>query len=206
MDIIYLIIGLVVATTIHEFSHAYLADRLGDPTARVQGRLTLNPLAHLDLIGTFMLIFFRFGWGKPVQVNPQYFKEPLRDAAVVSVAGPMSNFLMAFALALFLRGTYGFLPMWSRNLFETILDVNLILGIFNLLPFPPFDGSKVLGFFVPVRWTRAYERYLEKGMFYMILFVLFDYIVLAPLLGASIIQSTVFKVFVVVKGVLFLGG
>ncbi len=206
MEIIYLIIGLVVATTIHEFSHAYLADRLGDPTPRIQGRLTLNPLAHLDVVGTLMLIFFRFGWGKPVQVNPQYFKVPLRDAAVVSLAGPLSNFLMAFAIALFLRETYVFLPSWSSSLFETILDINLVLGIFNLLPVPPFDGSKVIGLFVPTRWERAYQRYLDKGLFYVILFVLFDYLVLSSILGTSLIQLTVFRIFIVVKGVFFLGG
>lgn len=206
MDIIYLIIGLLVATTIHEFSHAYLADRLGDPTPRIQGRVTLNPLAHLDILGTLMLILFRFGWGKPVQINPRYFREPLRDAAIVSVAGPLSNFLLAFALALFLRETYAFLPSSSERLFETILDVNLILGIFNLLPFPPFDGSKVLGFFIPARWTHAYEVYLEKGVMYVILFVVFDFVLLAPILGASLIQLTIFRAFVAVKSVLFLGG
>lgn len=206
MELLYLIIGLVVATTVHEFSHAYVADRLGDPTPRIQGRLTLNPLAHLDVVGTFMILFFRFGWGKPVQVNPNYFRVPLRDSAAVSFAGPFSNFFLAFAIALFLRGTHGFLHVWFLDLFETILDINLILGIFNLLPFPPFDGSKVIGFFVPRRWTHAYQTYLDKGLFYVILFVLFDYLIIAPYLHTSLIQMTIFPIFDVVKSVFFLGG
>lgn len=204
--ILHLILGLLVATTIHEFSHAYLADRLGDPTPRIQGRLTLNPLAHLDPVGTLMMIFFHFGWGKPVQVNPRYFRVPLRDAAIVSLAGPLSNFIVAFALALFLKESYFLLPVWSQSLFETILDVNLVLGIFNLLPFPPFDGSKVLGLFMPRRWVGAYEHFLDKGLFYVIMFILFDYMIISQLLGTSLIQLTVFRIFVVVKGVFFLGG
>lgn len=206
MEILYLIIGLLVAVTVHEFSHAYLADRLGDPTPRLQGRVTLNPLAHLDPIGTLMLIFFRFGWGKPVQVNPQYFRVPLRDSAIVSLAGPLSNFLVAFVLALLLKETHFLLPGWSQDLFEMVLNINLVLGIFNLLPFPPFDGSKVIGVLIPPRWVPAYTRYLEKGVFYVILFVLFDYLVIAPIVGTSVIQFTVFRIFVLVKSVFFLGG
>ncbi len=206
MTILYLIIGLLVATTIHEFSHAYLADRLGDPTPRLQGRVSLNPLVHLDIVGTLMLLFFHFGWGKPVQVNPQYFRVPMRDSAIVSLAGPFSNFLLAFAVALFLKESYFLLPAWSVALFETILDINLVLGIFNLLPFPPFDGSKILGLIIPTRWEHAYMRFLDRGLLYVILFIVFDYVVIAPLLGYSIIQATVFRVFIFVKGVFFLGG
>lgn len=205
MEMLYLIFGLVVATTIHEFSHAYLADRLGDPTPRLQGRLSLNPLVHLDIVGTLMLIFFHFGWGKPVQVNPRYFRVPMRDSAVVSLAGPMSNFLMAFVLVLFLKESHVVMPDWSVDLFSTMLDVNLILGIFNLLPFPPFDGSKILGLMVPRRFEHAYESYLEKGTMYTILFILFDFMVVAPVLGMSIVQATMVRLFLLVKGVLFLG-
>ncbi len=205
METLYLIFGLVVATTIHEFSHAYLADRLGDPTPRLQGRLSLNPLVHLDVVGTLMLIFFHFGWGKPVQVNPRYFRVPMRDSAVVSLAGPLSNFFMAFALALFLKESHMVMPAWSVDLFSTMLDVNLILGIFNLLPFPPFDGSKILGLMIPRRFEHAYAQYLEKGTMYTILFILFDFMVIAPLLGTSIVQTTVVRLFVLAKGVLFLG-
>ena len=166
----------------------------------------MNPLVHLDIVGTLMLLFFHFGWGKPVQVNPQYFRVPMRDSAIVSLAGPFSNFLLAFAVALFLKESYFLLPAWSVALFETILDINLVLGIFNLLPFPPFDGSKILGLIIPTRWEHAYMRFLDRGLLYVILFIVFDYVVIAPLLGYSIIQATVFRVFIFVKGVFFLGG
>lgn len=206
MDFLYLIIGLLIGITIHEFSHAYVADRLGDPTPRYQGRLTLNPVAHIDPVGTLMMLLFHFGWGKPVIVNNQYFRSPMRDMALVSLAGPISNFVVAFVMVLLLRGFGDFLPDWIFSLLNYIADVNIVLGIFNFLPFPPFDGSKILGLVMPRRFERAYQRFLDKGVMYVILFVVFDAVVLAPLLGQiSLVGRFVSFAAMIVKGIMVLG-
>lgn len=205
LDFLFLFVSLLVAVSVHEFSHAWVADRLGDPTPRVQGRLTLNPLAHLDIAGTLMLLLFHFGWGKPVVVNSQYFRVPLRDNALVSLAGPVSNFVVAFVLSVVMLLVQDGVPEVVFSLLGFMLDLNIILGVFNLLPFPPFDGSKILGLFMPVKWGRAYERYLERGTVYVILFVLFDFIVLKNAFGYSIIQVVVSVLAAFVKGVLVLG-
>lgn len=206
MDFLYLIIGLLVGITIHEFSHAYVADRLGDPTPRYQGRLTLNPVAHIDPVGTLMMLLFHFGWGKPVIVNNQYFRSPMRDMALVSLAGPISNFVVAFVMVLLLRGFGDFLPDWIFSLLNYIADVNIVLGIFNFLPFPPFDGSKILGLVMPRRFERVYQRFLDKGVMYVILFVVFDAVVLAPLFGQiSLVGRFVSFAAMIVKGIMVLG-
>lgn len=206
MELLYLIVGLLVGITVHEYSHAFVADRLGDPTPRMQGRLTLNPLAHIDVIGTIMMLLFRFGWGKPVQVNNQYFNSPVRDMALVSLAGPVSNFLVAFVLALVLRGVGDGMPVFVFSLLNFVLDVNIVLGVFNLLPFPPFDGSKVVALFVPRRFERAYQHFLDRGVVYVILFVVFDAVVLSPLMGhVSLIARFISFAAAFVKGVIVLG-
>src|SRR3990167_2370413 len=107
METLYFLFGLIIAITIQEFAHAFLADRLGDPTPRAQGRLTLNPLAHLDPVGTLMLLIFRFGWGKPVIFDPYNLAHPRRDAGLISLAGPVSNIILAIGLSLILR----FIPL-----------------------------------------------------------------------------------------------
>jgi len=205
MDFLFLFIGLLVAVSVHEFSHAWVADRLGDPTPRVQGRLTLNPLAHLDVVGTLMLLVFQFGWGKPVVVNSQYFRVPLRDNALVSLAGPLSNFFVAFGLSVLMVVVQRSVPEIIFSLLGFVLDLNVVLGVFNLLPFPPFDGSKILGLFVPAKWERAYRHYLEQGTVFVILFVLFDFIVIRNAFGYSIIQITVSVLAAFVKSVFVLG-
>ncbi|MCX6733345.1 MAG: site-2 protease family protein [Candidatus Peregrinibacteria bacterium] len=206
MELIYLIIGLLVGITIHECSHAFVADRLGDPTPRIQGRLTLNPLAHIDVVGTIMMLLFRFGWGKPVQVNNQYFRSPVRDMALVSLAGPVSNFFVAFVLSLILRSVGDGMPDVIFSLLNFVIDVNIVLGVFNLLPFPPFDGSKVVALFVPRRFEKTYQRFLDHGVVYVILFVVFDAIVLAPMMGhVSLIGRFISFAAAFVKGVIVLG-
>jgi len=146
LQFLFFIIAITFSLTIHEFSHAYVANKLGDSTAKLMGRLTLNPLAHLDLMGTVFLLLAGFGWGKPVMVNPHNFKSPALDNLTVSLAGPISNLLLAVIFGLILR----FLPMPSmvENLFFIIIFYNLVFMIFNLLPIPPLDGSKVLGLFM----------------------------------------------------------
>ncbi len=141
------IAAILISLTIHEFAHAFVAVRLGDPTPRLMGRLTLNPIAHLDLFGTIFLLIAGFGWGKPVMVNSSNFKNPTWDNLTVSLCGPMSNLLLALVLGLIIR----FVPVGSlaENLLAIVVFYNLIFMIFNFLPIPPLDGSKVLALFLP---------------------------------------------------------
>lgn len=150
-------VSITISLTIHEFAHAFTADKLGDSTPKLMGRLTLNPLAHLDLYGTIFLIIAGFGWGKPVMVNPRNFKNPMWDNLTVSLAGPMSNLFLAVLLGLIMR----FLPIGSlaENLLGIVVFYNLIFMFFNFLPIPPLDGSKVLGLFLPESTYLALQQY-----------------------------------------------
>jgi len=133
------IVALIIAITIHEFSHAYMSDRLGDPTARSQGRLSLNPLVHLDPIGTLMLFIAHFGWGKPVPVDPYNLRHPKRDYALIALAGPISNILLAILVTLLIK----IFPAPFIIFAIPLITLNLMLAIFNLLPFHPLDGSHI---------------------------------------------------------------
>ena len=183
-NILYLIptaLALIVAITIHEFSHALAADKLGDPTPRSLGRLSLNPLKHLDPIGTIALIFLGFGWGKPVPIDPYNLQHPKRDEAIISLAGPVSNLLLALIISLIVR----FLPLNNISiLFLSILvQMNVVLAIFNLLPLPPLDGSKIFLALLPqdksLQWQEAFEKY---G------FVLIIVLLFLPIGGSNIIS------------------
>jgi len=145
LGFLFYIFAILLALTLHEFAHAYAANRLGDPTPKLMGRLSLNPIAHLDLFGTIFLLLAGFGWGKPVIINSRNFTNPRWDNLTVSLAGPMTNFFLALIFGLLLR----FVPLPSivQSLFIIIIEVDLIFMIFNLLPIPPLDGSKVLGLF-----------------------------------------------------------
>lgn len=168
-------LSLVVAITVHEFMHAFWADRLGDPTPRVQGRLTLNPLKHLDPLGTIALIFVGFGWGKPVSFDPYNLANPRRDAAIISVAGPASNMVMAILgslilHALILQGIYDNTVFTS---FQSFIAVNVVLAIFNLIPIHPLDGGKILIGLLPHETANTWDRVLQQyGMFLLLLLVL----------------------------------
>lgn len=149
---------LIIAITVHEFSHALVADRLGDPTPRSLGRLSLNPLRHLDLIGTLMLIIAHFGWGKPVPIDPYNFHSPRRDELLVSLAGPGSN--------LFLAGIAGilnlFLPFFLTPILYIFALINISLALFNLLPLPPLDGSKIFLNLLPLESSLNWEESLSR--------------------------------------------
>ena len=155
--IIYSLPGVIVAMTFHEFAHAWAATKLGDDTPRLQGRLNLNPLSHIDPIGLLCLIFLGFGWGKPVEINPRNFdgKYSLSKAeAIVAAAGPIMNFILAllfiiiYAIIIKLNLSFNTWYIISR-LFMSIILVNISLGVFNLIPIYPLDGSKVLNHFLP---------------------------------------------------------
>lgn len=179
------IIALLVAITIHEFSHAWMADRLGDPTAKLSGRLTLNPFAHLDPFGTLALLLFRFGWGKPVPFDPFNLRNPRRDAALISLAGPASNLILATILSVFLRIIITFSPVTlaaslSILILEPIIDLNIILGVFNLLPVHPLDGGKILVGVLPEEQARNIDDILNQYGLIIVIFLIF------PIFGASL--------------------
>ena len=177
--------ALVISISIHEFSHAFAAYKLGDATGKRMGRLTLNPKAHLDPVGTIFLLFVGFGWGKPVPFDPRNLKNPKRDAAIISLAGPLSNFILAVILSILLRfitlnGIFGLF------LYTTIL-YNLMLGFSNLIPLGPLDGNKIVYGFLPnnlaVQWVEM-QRY---GTYILLFLIIFDFTekIILPLVDIS---------------------
>ncbi|MDK2887644.1 Zn-dependent protease (includes SpoIVFB) [Desulfofundulus australicus DSM 11792] len=153
--------GIILGLTFHELAHGWVADRLGDTTARYQGRLTLNPLAHVDVIGLIMLFIAGFGWAKPVPVNPYNFRGDMRRGLMlVSLAGPATNMLLAVAGAVALGLGAWKLP-YGQEIVINIIHINVILAVFNLLPIPPLDGSKILAGVLPGRqpWLYMLENY-----------------------------------------------
>jgi Zn-dependent protease len=161
--------ALIAALSVHEFAHAWAADTLGDPTPRSQGRLTLNPLAHLDPLGTLLLFIAGFGWGKPVVFDPYNLKSPRRDTALVAFAGPLSNLIMAlvaFLIVPIIPAEWQVVPMQFAH-------INILLAAFNLIPITPLDGSKILIGLLPKMLAYEFEETMRRyGFFILILFVL----------------------------------
>lgn len=164
-------IGLLVAITIHEFSHALAADQLGDPTPRSQGRLTLNPIKHLDPLGTISMFLVGFGWGKPVQFDPYNLQHPRRDAAIISLAGPASNLIFALILSLLWRFI---LPQTGfADLLIPFMYLNVMLAVFNLVPIGPLDGQKILFGLLPRDLAYEYQSIMNRyGTLLLIFFIL----------------------------------
>jgi Zn-dependent protease len=172
---------ILFALTIHEYCHGLVANYLGDDTALKQGRLTLNPIAHLDVIGTILMFLVGFGWAKPVPVNPLNFKDPKKGMLLVALAGPVSNLLTAIVAGIFLRNLipsiitsdHGISEFYSTLLVVMVLTViyGVGLAIFNILPIPPLDGSRVLYGLLPERQAYVYSRFEPYGV--MVLFALF---------------------------------
>jgi Zn-dependent protease len=165
---------LLFALTVHEFAHALMAYRCGDDTARLNGRLTLDPLAHLDPIGTICMLFSFYGWAKPVPVNPFNFRHPRRDDILVSIAGVAANLATAVAVALVLRLTQTW-GAWEThfggigwNMLILLCQFSVGLMLFNLIPIPPLDGSHVLSQLLPYQAARAYDRFAPMGQFVLI--------------------------------------
>ena len=157
--IIFAIPSIVIASTFHEYAHAWTATKLGDLTSKVNGRLTLNPLKHIDPLGALCMILFKFGWSKPVPINEYNFENRTRDTALVSFAGPIPNILLLFAISLLnsiIKPTGNFYVF-----FVTFAMVNIVLAIFNLLPIPPLDGHKIVRAFLPQK-ARYYWENLER--------------------------------------------
>lgn len=165
------VISVLICLILHEICHGVAAYALGDPTAKMNHRLSLNPLHHIDWLGLAAMLFIGVGWAKPVPVNPNYFKKPKQGMALTALAGPVSNFLLALGLLLVFRFTYqGILTTFCNFLLDTVM-LSVGLGLFNLIPVPPLDGSKILAALLPdraYRWLMHYEKY---GMLLVILLV-----------------------------------
>jgi len=169
--------ALLLAVTIHELAHGLVADRLGDPTARLSGRLTLNPLPHIDPLGALALILVGFGWAKPVPVNAYNLRHPVRDMAAVAAAGPLANFVVAFMGLLLYRllvpmTALPFVVEPVRNVMAMVFILNVGLGVFNLIPLPPLDGGHFLPYFLPRASWGAIHKLEQYGPIILILAVM----------------------------------
>ena len=182
-------IAVLLAISVHEMSHGYAAYFLGDKTAKSMGRLSLNPLRHLDPVGALCLVVFGFGCAKPVMINPAYFKKPKRDMALTALAGPLSNFILAFlslavfkllTLAPFMNSSF-FAAEWIATFLSTFALLNIGLGVFNLIPIPPLDGSKVFLPLLPPRLYMDIMRYEHLG--WIVLIIALGLGVLDPIIG-----------------------
>lgn len=178
--------GILIAITFHEMAHAYAADAMGDPTPRREGRLSLNPLHHLDPIGFLCMIFFRFGWAKPVPINPSNFENRRKGIIVVSLAGCLTNLLLGF---IGVAAYMAVLPL-NNELLDQILEYifvyNIMFAVFNLIPIPPLDGSQILGEFLPYNARMRYASFSRYGfiiLFILIVTGLLSYIISPPISG-----------------------
>lgn len=187
--------ALLLSISTHEFAHAWAADKLGDPTPRYQGRLTLDPRAHLDPLGVIALLLTRFGWGKPVQFDPYNLREPIRDTAIIAVAGPIVNLLIASVAAVILKVWIG-MPDWLvLSLVQTVL-INITLAVFNFVPVHPLDGSKILTALLPASTALEYQTFMERyGLFVLVALLL-------PWNGQSPLSSLISPVIALVSRIL----
>ena len=178
--LLYIIPAALIAIVFHELTHGLFSYFLGDPTPKEQGRLTLNPTKHLDLFGTLCLIIFGFGWAKPVRVDPRYYKNPKWGMALVALGGPLANFIIAFISGLIISLINYYAPYTKvfeilYYFFLYLMIINIGLGVFNLIPIPPLDGSKIIGAILPDNAYNQYMKYQRYGMFFIIgLLILLD--------------------------------
>jgi Zn-dependent protease len=180
-EIPYVFMTLAIAFSVHEFAHAYVAYKFGDPTAKNQGRLTLSPLAHLDLLGTLLIFLAGFGWARPVPVNPYYFKNPRLAGILVSVAGPLSNFVLAAGgflvwYSMIRFGVMTMIPGWFAAgfdlFFQIFISLNVLLFVFNLLPFPPLDGYRIIEDLAPRQFRAKMTQWENYGALIFLILVL----------------------------------
>ncbi|TFZ39764.1 site-2 protease family protein [Soehngenia longivitae] len=179
--------GLLIAIIFHELAHGYAAYKLGDPTAKNAGRLTLNPIKHIDPVGFLFMLVFKFGWAKAVPINPSYFKNRKRDMIIVSVAGVLTNFILAILFG-FIIINFDISNDYLYQMFLIAMWYNLMLGIFNLLPFPPLDGSKIVASLLPTKLEYLFYKYERYFYFVLLLLIMTNTInkILVPLINISL--------------------
>lgn len=172
--LVFLIVfpGLLLSIALHEFAHCWVTDKLGDPTPRAKGRLTLDPRAHLDPLGTAVILFTRFGWGKPAPFDPYNLKQPVRDTALIAAAGPITNLAIALILSIIL--SLNVIPfMWLSFSLFNIIVINVALAVFNLIPVYPLDGSKILMAVLPSSSALEYEQFMHRyGTWVLLLLII----------------------------------
>ncbi|MCL2003312.1 MAG: site-2 protease family protein [Oscillospiraceae bacterium] len=179
IQIMATVAAVLICLIVHEICHGLAAYALGDPTAKRMGRFSFNPVRHIDPIGGLMLLLLGFGWAKPVMVDPRYFENPKRDMALTALAGPVSNFILAFLSMGLLANTArwalgaGLVGAALFSFLRTLVFLNIGLGVFNLIPIPPLDGSKVLGAFLPDRMYWQLMRFERYGMFILLFLLMF---------------------------------
>jgi Zn-dependent protease len=208
-DLLYLIVALLITLIIHELAHAWTANRLGDPTARLMGRITLNPLAHIDPLGTIILPLLLilakspllFGWAKPVQFDPYNLKNPRRDSAIISIAGPLSNLIVALIASILIRiGISQFSPFLLLVPFLIILtETSIFIALFNLIPVHPLDGGKILVGILPEKDSRKVDMFLRRYGVFILIFLIF------PFGGSSTIAAIISPIMGVILRILFIG-
>lgn len=184
---VFAVISLVIAITVHEASHAKMADYLGDPTPRMQGRVNLNPLSHLDPFGSIFILLVGFGWGKPVQFDPFNLKNRRKDSALISIAGPLSNFAIAIFSSFILYSfqlSGGEAPFILSMFLFVLIQLNVMLGIFNLIPVHPLDGFKIIEGLLPEDQAHEWQRLERYGFIFLILLIF-------PIGGQSVIQNVI---------------
>ena len=180
----------MLAFSIHEYAHGFVAGKLGDPTAKSLGRLTLNPIKHIDLFGFLSMLLFGFGWAKPVPINTRYFKKPKRDMAITALAGPLSNILLALLFGALIK-LFSFINaaaiqtelmanvwLFTGLMLSRGVYINVLFAVFNMIPVPPFDGSRLFFAFLPTKayfWVQRYERYIYIGFLVLLILGAFDY-------------------------------
>lgn len=196
-------LAVLIILTVHEYSHGYAAYKLGDNTARSLGRLTLNPIKHLDPAGAVCMILFHFGWAKPVPINPRSFKNPKRDFAITALAGPLSNILLAFFSAfiyLLLHASLRNVEFESKFLYELASNallfvylfhvINIGIGIFNLIPIPPLDGSRILNVILPPRAYFGIMKYEHKIYWGLVIWLIFGTYAARALLSIPFVANS----------------
>lgn len=200
-DMIYGIPGLLAAMVFHEYAHARVAVAMGDFTPRITGRLTLNPIAHIDPIGLLMLFFVQFGWAKPVMINPRNFKDWRRGDRLVSLAGPVANLVIAFVclIIMTLAAKSGFQPHWFQAVMYLAVLYNINFAIFNMIPLPPLDGSKVLMSFLPNKMAYQMAGIERYSIFILII------LMMTPFLGMVLIplQRFILSLYSIILGIFF---
>lgn len=200
LEVLLICPPILFAITIHEFAHGFIADKLGDPTPRLSGRLTLNPIAHLDLMGTLMFFIAHIGWAKPVPINPNNFQNPRKDMLWVALAGPLSNLICAFVFGMLLRGMLFLgVPLFSSEQFSLIglvirllVSFNIVLAVFNAIPIFPLDGYRILTGILPIQLSYEFSQVARYGPFILLGIILIGQITNFPILWMLISPLVIF--------------